>query len=217
MEEILGLVSVGILVGLMVIYFLSELDRKQYNISLKNKNGELSRLQHQRDEIIKELQLKVSEKTKIKEDAVALTYQFAASKNLFTLKDVEVATKQIQNYYKSALESNSTFKMNFPEKELLSFEPRETLSILTIINEGLHNAALYSNANYIFNIASIEDGNLNLITHDNGMGYDRNLVPNGDGIQTLRKVTQKLNGVLELTSTIGNGTVVNAQIPIDRF
>lgn len=214
MENWLLYVFIGLILGMIITLIWSELERSNKSYLISNRNNFL---QQQRDIITKELQFKTPEKTKIKDDAVALIYQFAASKNLFTLKDVEAATKQIQNHYKSALESNSTFKMNFPEMELLSLEPRETLSILTIINEGLHNATLYSKANYIFNIASIEDGNLNLITHDNGIGYDRNLISNGEGIYTITKVTQNLNGVLKLTSTIGNGTIVNAQIPIDRF
>ncbi|MEP5133346.1 MAG: histidine kinase, partial [Nonlabens ulvanivorans] len=138
-------------------------------------------------------------------------------KNLYTLKDIELATKQIQNHYSKNLETTSTFKINFPEKEMLSFEPQESLMLLTIINEGLHNAALYSNANFIFSIASIEDERLHIITHDNGVGYNRIEIHDGNGIKTILKATSDLKGDLKLTSTIGNGTVVNVQIPIDNF
>ncbi|GAL74500.1 hypothetical protein JCM19275_3355 [Nonlabens ulvanivorans] len=218
MEEFLGLISIGILVGLIVIYYLSEIDRKQQNKSLDSKRKRISRLQNQRDKILQQLNQKLPEKTKIKDETVALIYQFAASKNLYTLKDIELATKQIQNHYSKNLETTSTFKINFPEKEMLSFEPQESLMLLTIINEGLHNAALYSNANFIFSIASIEDERLHIITHDNGgVGYNRIEIHDGNGIKTILKATSDLKGDLKLTSTIGNGTVVNVQIPIDNF
>lgn len=217
MEELLALISIGILIGLIVIYFLSEADRKQQNRSLDSKRKAISRLQDQRDKILQQLNQKSSEKTEVKTAAVTLIYKFAASQNNFTLKDIESATKQIQNHYSNNLDITSTFKINFPEKELLNFEPRETLKLLTIINEGLHNAAIHSQANFIFSIASIEDGKLHLITHDNGIGYNRKEISDGNGIKAILKATHDLKGDLKLTSTIGNGTVVNAQIPISKI
>ncbi|EAS18721.1 putative signal transduction histidine kinase [Flavobacteria bacterium BBFL7] len=217
MEEIWALIGIGILVGFIVIFLLSDMDRKRYNLKMENLRKGYSILQNQQQEILNELSLKRPEPTTVKNEAISLIYNLAASKQLFTLKDIELMTKQIQNHYSTNLDSSSTFKMNFPEKELLNFEPRETLNLLTIINEGLHNATLYSKANYIFNIASIEDGNLNLITHDNGLGYNRKEIQDGNGIKTILKAASDLKGDLKLTSTIGNGTVVNVQIPIDNF
>ncbi|MBF4984545.1 histidine kinase [Nonlabens mediterrranea] len=217
MEEIWALIGIGILVGFIVIFLLSEMDRKHYNLKMENLRKGYSILQNQQQEILNELSLKEPEPTTVKNVAISLIYNLAASKQLFTLKDIELMTKQIQNHYSTNLDSSSTFKMNFPEKELLNFEPKETLNLLTIINEGLHNATLYSKANYIFNIASIEEGNLNLITHDNGLGYNRKEIQDGNGIKTILKAASDLKGDLKLTSTIGNGTVVNVQIPIDNF
>jgi nitrate/nitrite-specific signal transduction histidine kinase len=105
--------------------------------------------------------------------------------------------------------------MNFPNKELLSFEPLEILYLLTIINEGLHNATIHSEANYIFSIASVEEGRLNIITHDNGKGYSRKLIADGNGIKMMENAVQKLHANLKFTSTVGNGTVVNVEIEID--
>lgn len=75
MEEFLGLISIGILVGLIVIYYLSEIDRKQQNKSLDSKRKRISRLQNQRDKILQQLNQKLPEKTKIKDETVALIYQ----------------------------------------------------------------------------------------------------------------------------------------------
>lgn len=217
MGAIIGYIFVGLLVGLVVIQFLKELDRKEVQArKLVGAKG-LHKLEIQRNAILQELEKKSPEKTAAKTKAVSLIYKLAASKNKFTLKDIEQTTQQLQNLYDQNIEGASVYKINFPEKELLNFEPREILSLLIIINEGLHNAAIHSQANYIFNIASIEDDFLHIITHDNGLGYDRKAVANGDGIQQITTAVNELNGDLKLTSTQGNGTVVNAIIPLTDF
>lgn len=213
MGEIIGYIFIGLLIGLVVIQFLKAVDRKEAHARrLKGANG-LRKFEIQRNAILQELEQKSPEKTAVKTDAVSLIYKFAASKNEFTLKDIEHTTQQLQNLYHQNIEGPSVYKINFPEKELLNFEPKEILLLLIIINEGLHNAAIHSQANYIFNIASVEDGSLNIITHDNGLGYDRKAVANGNGIQQITTAVNELNGDLKLTSTQGNGTVVNAIIP----
>lgn len=217
MGEIIGYIFIGLLIGLVVIQFLKVIDRKEAQARrLKRANG-LHKFELQRNAILLELEQKSPEKTAVKTDAVSLIYKFAASKNKFTLKDIEHTTQQLQNLYDQNIEGTSVYKMNFPEKELLNFEPREILLLLIIINEGLYNAAIHSQANYIFNIASVEDGSLHIITHDNGLGYDRKAVANGDGIQQITTAVNELNGDLKLTSTQGNGTVVNAVIPLTDF
>ncbi|MEO9954067.1 histidine kinase [Nonlabens sp.] len=217
MGAIIGYIFIGLLVGLVVIQFLKELDRKETRAKKLVGAKGLYKFEIQRNAILQELEQKSPEKTAVKTKAVYLIYKFAASKNKFTLKDIEHTTQQLQNLYHQNVEGPSVYKINFPEKELLNFEPKEILSLLIIINEGLHNAALYSQANYIFNIASIEDDSLHIITHDNGLGYDRKAVANGDGIQQITTAINELKGDLKLTSTQGNGTVANAIIPLTNF
>jgi type II secretory pathway pseudopilin PulG len=219
MEELLGHICIGILVGLVVIYFMAASDRReqhQRNRRSQTKTVlEQQKKQYQRDEILIELGQKQPESTTVKTEAVFIVYQFAASRSSFTLKDVASATRNLQNHYQKAIKNKAVYKMNFPDKELLSFEPLEILYLLTIINEGLHNAIIHSEANYIFSIASVEEGRLNIITHDNGKGYSRKLIADGNGIKTIENAVQKLHADLKFTSTAGNGTVVNVEIEID--
>ncbi|WP_438962402.1 histidine kinase [Nonlabens sp.] len=217
MQEILGYVFIGGIVGMIVVFFLSQRDRNDLQ---KRRLGSLKaeqRLQQQRDLILEQLTHKLPEKTFEKEETVSKVYQAAASKNRFSLKDIEQVTKDLQNYYATTFSNEIHFKMNFPEKDQLHFEPLEVLEILTIINEGIHNAVVHAQPGFIFNIASIEHGKLSLITHDNGSGYDRKTIQDGKGIQTILKATSQLKGDLKLTSTMGNGTVVNVEIPSSLF
>ncbi|MEN8897236.1 MAG: histidine kinase [Nonlabens sp.] len=204
-------VVLGLLIGGIIAFVWEELN---HSGAWSDAKSRISIVRQQRIDILKQLDQKPPEKTDIKNEAVTLVYKFAASQNHFSLKDIETFTRQIQNYYLNNLNSPSTFKMNFPEKKLLNFDPAQTLMLLTIINEGLHNAALYSNANFIFNIAYIEDDKLHIITHDNGIGYDRNKNIDAGGINKILKAITTLKGDLKLTSTAGNGTVVNTQIPL---
>ncbi len=214
MEEITGYIFIGLFIGLIIILSLSDTERKEQRSKRLERQQGNNRLQQQRDSILNELSQKERQKTNAKNEAIVLLYHFAASKNNFTLKDLETATKQLQNHYLNNLKSDVSYKMNFPEKEMLNFEPKEILQFLIIINEGLHNATVHAASNFIFSIASIEDGKLNIITHDNGIGYSRKEVQDGNGIKTLLKAVTILKGNLKLTSTAGNGTVVNVEIPI---
>jgi len=48
-------------------------------------------------------------------------YQFAVSRSSFTLKDEAKATRNLLNHYQKSIKNDATYKMNFPNKELLSF------------------------------------------------------------------------------------------------
>jgi uncharacterized protein YfkK (UPF0435 family) len=211
MENWLLYVFLGLALGVVISLFWSEIDRSQ---AVELNNSRKSYYEKQCQDILDELGTKQIDPSSAKEPAITLLYQFAASKNYFSLKDIERCTQQLQELYKKNLEFEGVFKRNFPEKEDLNFEPKQVLQLLIIINEGMHNAAIHSHANFIFTILSIESEKMNLITHDNGSGYDRKLIPEGEGIQRIKKAAQKLGGDLKLTSTIGNGTVVNVGIPI---
>jgi type II secretory pathway pseudopilin PulG len=214
MEGVIGNIFIGLLLGLVIIYFLSAADRQEQNDRLQLRLQEQNRRQLQRRQILKELSHRPSESTIPKTEAVTLLYKFAASKNHFTLKEIEQGTRILQRHYTESIENEMAYKMNFPEKELLSFEPKETLQLLTIINEALHNAVTHSQASFVFSIASVAHGKLNIITHDNGIGYDLKVNPDHNGIHSIKKAVQVLKGDLKLTSSISNGTIVNVEIPI---
>ncbi|AGC75748.1 hypothetical protein LX97_00433 [Nonlabens dokdonensis] len=213
MENWLLYVFLGLTLGVVISLIWSEIDRSQ---AVELNNSRKSYYEKQRQDILEELAKKQLDSSSAKKCAITLLYQFAASKNNFSLKDLELCTEQLQELYKVNLEFEGVFTRNFPEKENLNFEPKQALQLLIIINEGMHNAAIHSQANFIFTILSIESEKLNLITHDNGSGYDRKLIPDGEGIKLIKNATQKLGGDLKLTSTIGNGTVVNVEISISQ-
>jgi hypothetical protein len=216
MEGVIGNIFIGLLLGLAIIYFLSSADRKEQNDRGQLRLQEQNRRQLQRHQILKELAHRPSESTIPKTKAVILLYQFAASKNYFTLKEIEQATRILQRHFAESIENDMAYKMNFPEKGLLSFEPKETLQLLMVINEALHNVVTHSQASFVFSIASLANGKLNIITHDNGIGYDRKENPDHNGINRIKKAVQDLKGNLKLTSSIGNGTIVNVEIPIHQ-
>lgn len=213
MEGIIGNIFLGLLLGLVVIAFMAAADRKESRLQRQLRLGYKNNLDAQRHQILRQLTDKLPLSPVDKKESVSLIYEFAASKNHFTLKDIEQTAKKLQVHFKNSIKNESVYKMNFPEKELLNFKPLETLNLLIIINEGLHNAAIHAQANFIFSIASIENGFISIITHDNGTGYNRQEIPDGNGIKNIEKAAIALNGILKLTSTIGNGTVVNVEIP----
>ncbi|MGJ8684969.1 MAG: histidine kinase [Nonlabens sp.] len=206
MENCLLYVVLGLILGSVIAFLWDELERSRTSLQ-KSELWNRSKQEHLT--IKEELQRLQKHPDPVKYTAIEKCYEFCLSQNRFALKDIEKATIELQDWYKRSLDGDSIYRFNFPEKEMLKFFPLETLHILNIINEGLHNAAIHSQANFIFSIASVENNRLNIITHDNGIGYNRKEIDDGNGIQKIREATEKLNGDLKLTSTIGNGTIVN--------
>ena len=80
MEGIIGNIFIGLLLGLVIIYFLAAADREEQNDRRQQRGQEQNRRQLQRDQILKELAHKPSENNLPKTEAETLLYQFAAIK-----------------------------------------------------------------------------------------------------------------------------------------
>lgn len=210
MIDIMVYVLIGLLLGIVAVIFFEEWE---YSNRLIENNNKQSSIKIQQKQILEEVDSLLKDVSIEKQVAIERCQSFVMSKSIFSLKDIEEQTLQLQSHYKNSIGNASTYKSNFPEKRLLKLSPLKTWRILKIINEGLQNAAMHSEANFIFSIASVENEKLNIITHDNGIGYDRKVIKDGNGINTILKTVQQLDGDLKLTSTTGNGTVVNVEIP----
>lgn len=212
--EILGYVLIGLTIGFVVIQFLEAQERASNAVLRNNKKIALNKLQQQQLHILQLLKQRTPVANPTKEAAIVAIHTFAASQSLFTLKDLENQTVFLQEHYKKTIPSSTVYRTNFPEKEILPLEPVQLLALIEIVNESLHNAASYAQAAFIFNIVSIENGVLCIITHDNGIGYDRYNTPDGAGTASIKAAARSLNATLRHTSTLGNGTIVNVEVPV---
>ncbi len=211
--QYLNYILLGVILGWSIIEILKSLDRNDYSIEqqLQKRKDELLKIEHQK---IKDFHNNLgTHADHTKQMAFKEIHDFCTSKLEFKLDEIHEVIRSIQKLYRSSYETDNEFKANFPEKSDLQFSPVETHHILTILNEGLHNATIYAQAKYITTIVAIENKQLQLVTHDTGIGYDKSTVQHGEGLERLKEMVALRKGSVTITST-QNGTIVNATVPV---
>jgi|GEM_PF-5705135 len=211
--QYLKLILLGLLLGWSIIEIFKSLERKDYSIAQQLKLNKKKRLQ-QEHQLITQLHEQLDVKLDShKSKSFELIHNQCTATLYHTTNDIQEIITQIHHLYKTTLNSDAAFKLNFPEKSDLQFSPLNAYNILTILNEGLHNAARYSKATYITNILAIENNNLQLVTHDTGKGFDKTTTKQADGLKRIQQMVQEHNGEVNITST-ENGTIVNSYLPL---
>lgn len=209
-------IFLGLLLGWSIIEILKSLERKDYSIAQQLQQNKKKRLQ-QEHHLISQLHEQLTSKPdSIKSSAQELIHNQCTATLYFSTIDIYETVKQIQHLYKTTLNADAAFKINFPEKNDLQFSPLNSYHILSILNEGLHNASSYSEATYITSIVAFEDENLQLVTHDTGKGFDKTATKQADGLKRIQQIVQEHNGEVSITST-ENGTIVNTYLPLSSI
>jgi signal transduction histidine kinase len=96
-----------------------------------------------------------------------------------------------------------------------ALNPHMAFGLLRILQESLNNIAKHAHASTVsLRLRSERDSFVAIVT-DNGIGFTKlqNLVKTGIGLQSMRERAQDLNGILDVTSHVGKGTVVTVRIP----
>ena len=102
---------------------------------------------------------------------------------------------------------------NLSTEPAVSLEVRQEL--LRVGQEALHNIAKHARATRVQLRLAIEDADLILEVVDDGVGFDTDRkVPGHFGLVSMGERIQQLGGRLQVTSAIGRGTRVRAQVPL---
>jgi len=90
------------------------------------------------------------------------------------------------------------------------------LSLLRIVQEALHNAGKHSQAKSIQVALHGSPGELSLLIADDGVGFslEEAKLAAGLGLISMRERVHLAAGQFEITSTPGEGTCINARIPV---
>lgn len=98
------------------------------------------------------------------------------------------------------------------------FGRKPVLYIFRIIQEALHNAVRHSGANKIDVGIQFSNGMLHLSVSDNGRGFELSACRDtGHGIINMSERVNLLMGTMEIITLPGNGTRVNADIPVNKL
>lgn len=89
-------------------------------------------------------------------------------------------------------------------------------SLYRIIQEALHNAMKYSEADLIQVTVSSTTDEVCAVVSDNGQGFDACDIPDSRfGLRGMRNRAEIFGGNIEIRSEIGKGTTVTAKIPLE--
>lgn len=100
----------------------------------------------------------------------------------------------------------------------LALDDKLATAAFRIIQESLTNVARHADATRVRVVLAMKEGSLHIRVHDDGRGLDlesghRNL---SFGLSGMRERAAMLGGKLEITSKPGEGTTVDALIPLDK-
>lgn len=89
-------------------------------------------------------------------------------------------------------------------------------NIFCIIQESLNNIVKHSKATNVFIECNRIDKTLFVTIEDNGVGFDTNSIgkTSGIGMQNLMNRVKMMEGTINMSSTIGQGTNIEVQVPL---
>lgn len=112
-------------------------------------------------------------------------------------------------YFCKSLIQNKDLSIDFQHYgELPRLEPEFELSVYRIIQELVQNILKHAYATSAMVQISYNDDNLNITIEDNGQGFVVDEVKNGMGLRSIRARAKALNGIFDIQSTPGKGTIV---------
>ncbi|WP_242008626.1 tetratricopeptide repeat-containing sensor histidine kinase [Flavobacterium glaciei] len=89
------------------------------------------------------------------------------------------------------------------------------INLYRIVQESLQNINKYANAKIIKIELKKKEEDLLLIISDDGNGFDTNKSKKGIGLQNIQLRTLECNGVVDIKSKIGEGTVITISVPLE--
>lgn len=96
-------------------------------------------------------------------------------------------------------------------------QPQQKYVLLRIVQEFVQNSLKYSNCQTIRLSTAVTGTVFNLRAIDDGIGFDMRLTENsrkGIGLSNIRRRAESIGALLNLSSTIGTGTILELQVNI---
>lgn len=136
-----------------------------------------------------------------------------------SLENISICStvKREIDQFKKISDAKFDYTVQGEEGDLL---PVITMTILCIIKESCNNAIKHSGAEHISVQIIFTDENIEIITEDDGCGFDVDLarknsgkIDSGFGMSTMYERVYLLSGEIEIHSEIGKGTKIQVVIP----
>src|SRR5690606_32386446 len=113
--------------------------------------------------------------------------------------------------------SGLTIEFNWVEVAATRLEFDVSIAVFRIAQEGLNNIVKHAKATQVEISLVINEDSVYLILADNGKGFESARLNHGHqgfGLRNMRERARLLNGTFEITSSPGQGTVIEVSIPM---
>jgi len=138
---------------------------------------------------------------------------WAVNPNKDSLRDLVARMRRVADDFFTARQIAFQFSVSGHEKDVkLGADTRR--EVFMIFKESINNIARHSRCTKAEIEFQEEENWLRLKLTDNGEGFDLAAVSDGNGMVSMRRRAQKLDGQLEVISRIGEGTTVILKAPL---
>ena len=105
----------------------------------------------------------------------------------------------------------------YPDDEIdRLLSPNSKLTLYRIVQEQINNIIRHAAAKQIVVELFTEEGNIELIIADDGVGFNPDTIRKGMGLQNMRSRAELLSGTIQIASVPGKGSKVKVVLPINQ-
>lgn len=106
-----------------------------------------------------------------------------------------------------------------PEVKNVILLPEKILEVYRIIQEAVSNTIKHAHAQHMYLTTSRQDGQIEIIFEDDGVGFNVTLVEeneleSGLGLRSIKERIHQLQGTIQIESQPGKGTILHIQFPV---
>jgi len=96
----------------------------------------------------------------------------------------------------------------------IKIDPEKRRDFFLIFKEAVNNLAKYSQCHNAHIAIKLHRKNVVMLIEDDGIGFDKTIADNGNGLINMKKRAELLKGRLEIKSAPGKGTRVIMEVPV---
>ena len=136
------------------------------------------------------------------------------NKNEISFEDLQT---RITNFINQAKVAATGIQFDFQIDPFIdsqhSFTSIRGMNIYRIIQEGVNNAIKYAKASKVVVQINETPESFTITIQDNGVGFNKEEVVMGNGLQNMSKRGRDLQGELKINSEDGKGTIILLEVP----
>jgi signal transduction histidine kinase len=110
--------------------------------------------------------------------------------------------------YVDVLTADGALEVELDVDRAVRLAPDEQIEVFRIVQEGLGNARRHAGATHVEVEISQRNGRRTVLVRDDGVGFDEETAPAGQGLENMKLRADAIQGELSLRSSPGRGTAI---------